>query len=144
MENLENKIKERHIKLIFKKPKQLPKVYMDRKKMDLVLQNLLENAVKYTPEHGTIQIILEPGDKFLKVKIKDNGVGIPAEDQHKIFSKFFRAANVVRMQTEGSGLGLFIVKNIIKKHGGEIIFNSREGRGTEFVFTLPLSPAEGA
>jgi signal transduction histidine kinase len=139
LSNLESKIKTRNIKIVFNKPKEVPQVYMDRKKMDLVLQNLLENAVKYTPEYGTITITLEPGKNFLKVRVKDNGVGIPAQDQTKIFSKFFRATNVIRMQTEGSGLGLFIVKNIIKAHGGEITFTSEEGKGTEFVFTLPLN-----
>jgi two-component system phosphate regulon sensor histidine kinase PhoR len=79
------------------------------------------------------------GKNNLKVTIKDNGVGIPEEAQKKIFSKFFRAQNVMRMQTEGSGLGLFIVKNIIQKHGGKISFNSTEGKGSEFVFQLPLN-----
>ncbi|MBU4185853.1 MAG: ATP-binding protein [Proteobacteria bacterium] len=78
----------------------------------------------------------------LKIKIKDNGVGIPEEDKKKMFSKFFRASNVTRMQTEGSGLGLFMVKNIINKHGGEITFSSEEGVGTEFVLTLPLKKEE--
>ncbi len=136
--SLENKIKENHQKLIIKKPKKLPKIYMDKEKMILVLQNLLENAVKYTPEYGTIEVGVEVGKELMKVKIKDNGVGIPKKDQDKLFSKFFRADNVIRMQTEGSGLGLFIVKNIIEKHGGSIICHSEEGKGTEFIFTLPI------
>jgi signal transduction histidine kinase len=65
-------------------------------------------------------------------------VGIPAKDQVKLFSKFFRADNVMRMQTEGSGLGLFIVKNIINQHQGEIKCQSEEGHGTEFIITLPV------
>jgi signal transduction histidine kinase len=97
----------------------------------------LENAVKYTPENGKIDLTIEAGDNFVKLKVKDNGVGIPEKEKTKLFSKFFRAENVVRMQTEGSGLGLFIVKNIIKSHGGEIGFNSTEGKGTEFFFTIP-------
>ena len=92
--------------------------------MYLVIQNLLENAVKYTPEKGKIELTIEAGDNFIKFKVKDNGVGIPEKEKVKLFSKFFRAENVVRMQTEGSGLGLFIVKNIIKSHSGEIGFNS--------------------
>lgn len=139
LDNLESRLKDKDIKLIVNKPKKIPKVYMDKQKMNLVLQNLLENAVKYTPEHGKIEVSLEVGKEFMKVKVKDNGVGIPEKDQVKLFSKFFRAENVMRMQTEGSGLGLFIVKNIIKKHGGEITFDSEEGIGTEFVFTIPLN-----
>ncbi|MCK4539892.1 GHKL domain-containing protein [Candidatus Parcubacteria bacterium] len=138
VESLENQISERHIKYVLNKPEKLPKIYFDKDKMNLVLQNLLENAVKYTPEFGKIEVSLEFGNEFLKVKIKDNGVGIPEKDQKKLFSKFFRADNVMRMQTEGSGLGLFIVKNVIRKHGGEITFDSKEGMGTEFVFTIPL------
>ncbi|MCK5510108.1 PAS domain-containing protein [Candidatus Parcubacteria bacterium] len=142
VESLENQIESRHIKYILNKPEKLPKIYFDKSKMNLVLQNLLENAVKYTPEFGKIEVSLELGDEFLKVRIKDNGVGIPEKDQEKLFSKFFRADNVMRMQTEGSGLGLFIVKNVIRKHGGEIIFDSKEGMGTEFVFTIPIKQKE--
>ncbi len=138
IENLDSLIKAKNIKFTLSHPKKVPLVYMDASKMQLVLQNLLENAVKYTPEFGKIEVNLVVGREFLKVKIKDNGVGIPKEDQGKLFSKFFRATNVLRMETEGSGLGLFIVKNIIKKHGGEITFTSKEGMGTEFVFTIPF------
>jgi signal transduction histidine kinase len=116
----------------------MPKIYIDNQKMELVLQNLIENAVKYTPEFGKIEIAVEFTNTFFKFKIKDNGVGIPEKDQKKLFSKFFRAENVMRMQTEGSGLGLFIVKNIIIKHGGDITYKSQEGKGTEFVITLPM------
>lgn len=140
VDSLDSLIKEKKINFTINKPAKLPKIYFDAKKMDLVLQNILENAVKYTPELGKIEVTLElAGRKFLKVRIKDNGVGIPKSDQAKLFSKFFRANNVIRMQTEGSGLGLFIVKNVIKKHGGDITFESKEGIGTEFVFTLPLN-----
>lgn len=138
VDSLENRIKEKNIKFEIKKKSKIPDVFMDKSKMTLVLQNLIENSVKYTPEFGKISVNLEVGKKFLKVHIKDNGVGIPEKDQEKMFSKFFRAENVMRMQTEGSGLGLFIVKNVIKKHGGDISFTSKEGIGTEFVFTLPL------
>jgi signal transduction histidine kinase len=127
------------IKFTLTKPKKMPLIYMDKQKIELALQNLLENAVKYTPEYGKIELAVEVGDSLVKMIIKDNGVGIPDKEQGKLFSKFFRAENVVRMQTEGSGLGLFITKNIIKKHGGEITFTSKEGKGTQFVFTLPIS-----
>jgi PAS domain S-box-containing protein len=136
--SIDGLIREKNIKLIINKPKKLDSIYIDKQKMGLVMQNLLENAVKYTPEFGKIEISLETGDELIKVRVKDNGVGIPEKDKAKLFSKFFRAENVVRMQTEGSGLGLFIVKNIIKRHGGEIMVESEEGKGTEFVFTLPI------
>lgn len=138
LDSLENRLKQKSIKVVKVITKKLPPVYMDKDKMILVLQNLIENAVKYTPENGTIEIGAECGKEFLKFRVKDNGVGIPAKDQAKLFSKFFRAANVIRLQTEGSGLGLFMVKNIIGRHGGDITFNSEEGKGTEFVFTIPI------
>lgn len=140
--SLQNQIDQRKIKLITTLPKKMPLVYMDKQKMILVLQNLLENAVKYTPEYGKIEVKVRNVKSTLEISIKDNGIGIPQKDQAKLFSKFFRADNVVRMQTEGSGLGLFIVKNIIEKHGGEIICKSEEGKGTEFVFTLPVNNPE--
>ena len=138
---LENEINERKIQVSIKKPDNLALVLMDKQKIILVLQNLLENAVKYTPEKGKIDVTIEQGKNHLHVYIKDNGVGIPKEDKKKMFSKFFRAGNVIRMQTEGSGLGLFICKNVIETHGGRIKFTSEEGKGTEFSFTLPISKA---
>lgn len=138
----ENSLESRSIKFTLNLPASLPKIYMDKTKMDLAVTNLLENAIKYTPEHGKIVLTVEAGDKFIKVRIKDNGVGIPEEDKPKLFTKFFRAVNVIRMQTEGSGLGLFMVKNIIKRHGGEIMVNSEEGKGTEFIFTLPIGESK--
>lgn len=139
LESLSSVIQRKNIKLKIEKPNSIPQVKFDRDKIILVLQNLLENAVKYTPEHGRIEINIKKLKKYLQISIKDNGVGIPEEDQEKLFSKFFRAKNVIRMQTDGSGLGLFIVKNIIEKHGGEIVCKSQEGKGTEFIFTLPTS-----
>jgi len=111
---------------------------MDSDRMLLVLQNLLDNAIKYTPEYGKIKIEIKIIDKFLKVSVNDNGVGIPEKEKSKIFSKFFRGENVIRMQTEGTGLGMFIAKNIIEKHNGQIFVKSKEGRGTEVSFNLPL------
>jgi signal transduction histidine kinase len=71
--------------------------------------------------------------------LRDSGIGIAKEDQSRIFSKFFRGAQAVRLETEGSGLGLFIVKNIIEAHGGKIWFDSEQGKGTTFYFTIPVS-----
>lgn len=139
IESLEKEINEKKIEIAEKIPENLPVLFMDKQKVILVLQNLLENAVKYTPEKGRIEINISLEKKFVVVKIKDNGVGIPKEEKKKIFSKFFRASNVVRMQTDGSGLGLFICKSVIEAHGGKIDFKSEEGDGTEFSFTLPIS-----
>jgi len=114
-------------------------VCLDKEKMVLALQNLLENAIKYTPRYGNIVVtVKKASEEKLLVSVKDSGVGIPKKEQEKIFSKFFRASNVVLMETEGTGLGLFIVKNIIEKHGGTISLTSVENKGTEATIALPL------
>ena len=74
----------------------------------------------------------------MQISVKDTGVGIPKEDMPRLFTKFFRAKNVLKFETEGSGLGIYIVKNIVRRHGGEIRAESELGRGTTFHFTLPL------
>jgi two-component system, NtrC family, sensor histidine kinase KinB len=139
LSSLEKIIQDKKIELIVNRDETLPLVLMDKDKMILVLQNLLENAVKYTPENGKIEVFITADKNKLNVRIKDNGVGIPKDDQKKLFTKFFRAGNVIRIQTEGSGLGLFICKNIIESHGGKISFKSEEGLGSEFVFHIPVS-----
>lgn len=137
--NLEGLIAKKHLKISVEKQDPLPEVYLDKDKIVLALQNILDNAIKYTPDYGEIKIVLRVSIDDFCVSIKDSGIGIPKRDQSRIFSKFFRSVNVVKMQTEGSGLGLFIVKNIIEKHGGQIKIASEEGQGTEVSFILPLS-----
>jgi len=117
----------------------LPKLNLDKEKIELAFNHLLENAVKYTPEFGTIKVIIKSDKKNIKIKISDNGIGIPEKDKKKLFTKFFRAENVVHMQTEGSGLGLYIAKNIIERHNAKITFKSKEGIGTEFNLSFPIN-----
>jgi signal transduction histidine kinase len=138
IENIEKMIAKNHIKFVLEKAEKLPNVVMDKERITLAFQNLLDNAVKYTPEYGSVAVKIIEEKGYLKISIKDDGAGIPKEDQSKLFSKFFRASNVVRMETEGTGLGLFISKNIIEKHGGTISIQSEEGHGTEAVFTIPI------
>ena len=121
------------------KDRNLPKVFIDLGQMRAVLQNLLENAVRYTLPGGKIEIRFQVREKFLEISIKDDGIGILEEDEKNIFKRFFRARNAIKMETDGSGLGLFIAKGIIEKHGGKIWFESREGDGTTFSFTVPIS-----
>lgn len=117
----------------------VPSLKLDEEKISLVFQNLAENALHYTTTGGKIlyKIDYDKNKEELLFTVKDTGVGIPKNQQQRIFTKFFRADNVMRMETEGSGLGLFITKNIIEAHGGKIWFESEEGNGTTFYFTLP-------
>lgn len=121
------------------KDRSLPKVLIDTEKMRAVLQNLLENAIKYTPDDGKVEINFQVVDGFVQISIKDSGIGIPEEDKKNVFERFFRAKNAIRVETDGSGMGLFIAKNIVEKHGGNIWFESKAGEGTMFHFTIPIA-----
>lgn len=122
------------------KPPSLPKVHGDPEKLRAVFQNLLENSVKYSRPQGMIVVGLrkENNGEEVRVSIKDDGIGIPIGQQKDIFERFFRAQNAIKAETEGSGLGLFIVKSIIERHGGRIWFESAEGKGVIFYFTVPF------
>jgi signal transduction histidine kinase len=120
-------------------PENLPPIAADPEKMEMVLQNLMDNAVSYTLKGGTVRVEAAQEEKFLRVTVSDTGVGIPGAQQQLLFSKFFRGDNVIRMQTEGSGLGLYIAKNIVERHGGTLTLTSREGQGTMVSMTIPLA-----
>jgi len=115
---------------------------VDPSKLAMAVSNLLDNAIKYNLKNGSVTVrIARLNDKpYVQVSIQDTGVGIPPDGLSKIFKKFFRAENAVKVHTEGTGLGLYIVKNIIKRHGGAISVQSALGRGTTFYFTLPTDP----
>ncbi|MCD6147788.1 HAMP domain-containing histidine kinase [bacterium] len=122
----------------FQAEKDLPMILSDREKIKLVIENLIDNAIRYTKGKGKIEIKLKKKDGNLYFEIKDNGVGIPKGDQKYVFQKFFRSKNASRYQTEGSGLGLYIVKSILEKAKGKIGFRSQEGKGSTFWFILPI------
>jgi len=127
-----------NIKIKFYPQNNLPKSFFDPTFIKLVVENLIDNAIRYSKKEGKIEIWLEKKKNFLYFKIKDKGVGIPKADHKYIFQKFFRSENAIKEQTEGSGLGLYIAKSIIKKSKGKIWFESEEMKGTTFYFTLPI------
>jgi len=132
-------IEKKNIKFEFRKSKKkLLKIPMDVEKIKLVISNLLDNAIKYTSPGGKVIMAISREEGELEFKIKDTGVGIPEKQQNRVFSKFFRGANAVKLDTEGTGLGLFVAKNIIEAHGGKIWFESKEKMGTTFYFTIPI------
>lgn len=118
---------------------EIPKIQSDLKSLRMVMQNLLSNSIKYTPENGKIKISFSIfKSNNILIKISDNGYGIPKPQQDRIFTKFFRADNVRLKSTEGTGLGLYIVKLIIDNYGGRIRFESEENKGTTFYITIPI------
>jgi len=112
-------------------------------KLGMALSNILDNTIKYNIKNGQVTVNVERmKDKpFVKVTIKDTGVGIPGDQIQNLFKKFFRADNAIKFQTEGTGLGLFIARNIIRRHGGDIWAESELNRGTTIYFTLPTDPS---
>lgn len=131
------------IKVYFDKPKDaLPNVLIDPQKLSLAVNNLVVNAVRYNIENGEVVVKVEKrqDQPFLVVSVKDTGIGISADAIQNLFKKFYRADNAMKTNPEGSGLGLYIAKNIIQAHGGKIWVESEPGRGTVFSFTLPTDP----
>ena len=127
-----------NIKVDFKAEKGLPLVSSDPSQLKLVVENLLDNAIRYIGGKGKVEIKLRKKGDDILFEAEDNGVGIPEKDQRYIFQKFFRSENALRRQTEGSGLGLYIVKSIIEKSGGKVGFQSQENVGSTFWFSLPI------
>lgn len=114
-------------------------VLADELRVRMVFQNLLDNAFKFTPSGGKVALLFQPKGELVEFKVMDSGIGIAKEEIPRLFSKFFRARNALAMDTRGTGLGLYIVFNIIKIHNGVISVQSEIGKGTTFTFTLPLA-----
>ena len=139
--DLKDQAKIHEINIIYTKPEALlPQAVFDANKIDIAIRNVVDNAIKYVSPGGSIKIDLRPStnNKILILSIKDDGIGIPKDDQKFIFVKFFRAPNALKHDTEGSGLGLYISKKIAEKHNANLFFESAENQGSEFVFQFPL------
>lgn len=106
-----------------------------------IFTNLLSNAIKYTPQKGSVKAKLRLKKDTISYCVKDTGYGIPRSMQDQVFTKFFRASNIQKTDTTGTGLGLYMVKQIADVMGGHLKFESRENKGSEFFFTLPLNSA---
>ena len=115
-----------------------PPLMVDPGKMRAAFQNLLDNAIKYSRPDGDISISVSRSEGKVQFAIQDHGIGIPTSEQSHIFSRFFRASNAMKMDPNGSGLGLYIVKSIVEKHGGKVWFTSEENKGTTFYCALTI------
>ncbi|MDD5075427.1 MAG: HAMP domain-containing sensor histidine kinase [Candidatus Peribacteraceae bacterium] len=134
---IDPKAEQKKQKLVKKIPKDLPVAMLDKRLMRMTLENLLTNAVKYTPEGGTVTLNVEAKNGKLRYEVRDTGYGIPKAEQGKIFGKLFRASNI--QAQEGNGLGLFAAKGAVEAQGGSIRFESEEKKGTTFYVELPLT-----
>lgn len=117
----------------------LPLVMADPQLLRQVVMNLISNAIKYTPPPGQIALRMRAENGSVEWAVQDNGIGVPADSLPRLFEKFYRADNVHKIETEGTGLGLYLVRLIVEKFGGRIWCESEEGKGTTFLFTVPLS-----
>ncbi|MDO8750042.1 MAG: ATP-binding protein [Dehalococcoidia bacterium] len=113
----------------------LPSVFGEKEKLGQVLSNLVDNAIKFTPEHGQVTITANVAGRMVEVAVRDTGIGIPEEHLPHIFERFYKVDPSRR--DGGTGLGLAIVKHIVQAHGGEVSAESKEGAGTTFTFTVP-------
>ncbi|MFC1701072.1 ATP-binding protein, partial [Patescibacteria group bacterium] len=138
IKELVSQANKKKIKIKTEFDKNLPIINADPNLIKIVFQNVISNAVKYTHEQGEVRISLRKHEKNILFKIKDNGYGIPKNQQSKIFSKLFRADNVAIIETNGSGLGLYVAKFVVEQSGGRIWFESEENKGTTFYISIPI------
>ncbi|PIQ69319.1 MAG: hypothetical protein COY22_02150 [Candidatus Tagabacteria bacterium CG_4_10_14_0_2_um_filter_40_13] len=136
--SLASEIKAKNLKIETKMSSKEMWLFCDNSTIKMAITNLIENAIRYSSEGGKISISAAKKGNAIEFCAGDNGIGIPMSQQKKLFTKFLRGDNAVRMQIAGSGLGLYIAKEIVKNHKGKIWFKSEEGKGSRFYFSLPI------
>lgn len=140
--------KARNLTLKYKQPAKFPEIMLDETKTRQVIMNFVDNAIYYTPAGGTITVELVDTPTSVEMHVKDNGIGVPRSEQAHLFTKFYRAPNARKARPDGTGLGLFMAKKVIVAQGGALIFDSVEGKGSDFGFTFSKTklavPAAGA
>jgi len=134
---LEKEIKEKKLDLTIEFPESIPRVKAGENALEQVFLNLLDNAIKYTPDNGKIEIRASEENDFVKIEVSDTGVGIPAKDLSRIFERFYRVDKARSREIGGTGLGLSIVKHLVESMGGRVWAESRINKGSTFFFTLP-------
>lgn len=128
----------RELTLKYTPPKTIPTLNIDADKFKQVIMNFIDNAMYYSKSGSDITITLRKVKGVVEFRVKDTGIGVPEEEQAGLFTKFFRATNARRTRPDGTGVGLFLAKKVVSDHKGEVIFESKEGKGSTFGFRLPL------
>ncbi|GAC1391501.1 MAG: hypothetical protein NVSMB46_04260 [Candidatus Saccharimonadales bacterium] len=126
----------RNLTISYKLPHKFPTVMLDETKIRQVVMNFLDNAIYYTPSGGHISVVLSQTAEAVEFKVIDNGIGVPKQEQHHLFTKFYRAGNAKKARPDGTGLGLFMAQKVVVAQGGSILFNSHEGKGSTFGFSF--------
>lgn len=116
----------------------LPLIMADGDKIRQVVLNMIDNAIYYSKPATTIDIMLAKDGKDIVFSVKDTGIGVPESEKAGLFGKFFRASNARKKRPDGTGVGLFLARKVVLSHGGDIIFWSKEGKGSIFGFRLPI------
>jgi two-component system phosphate regulon sensor histidine kinase PhoR len=140
MAALSGQAEQKSISLRFETPAQTQLAECDPDAIHQVMLNLLDNAVKFSHRGGSVEVSIQPGDKFMKVSVNDHGIGIPSAELPRLFERFYRVDKARSRELGGTGLGLAIVKHIVEAHGGKVFIESELGKGSQFSFTLPSAP----
>ena len=135
---MEDHARSKGIKLVASCPEDTSKVMADQGQLEQVLLNLLDNAIKYTPDGGEVSIIATQTAQQVRISVSDTGIGIPQKDQNRIFERFYRVDEGRSREQGGTGLGLSIVKHIVQLHNGEVTVTSTPGNGSTFTVSLPM------
>jgi signal transduction histidine kinase len=122
----------------------VPPIPGEPAKLAQLLDNLVSNAIKFTPRDGRVDVRLSMNGELIRVEVSDTGIGIPDAERERLFQRFFRAQSALERQIQGTGLGLYISKAIVEAHGGRIGVNSEPGQGTTFVVELPKADGAGS
>tara|TARA_B100000745_G_C20152601_1_gene395113 strand:- start:1724 stop:2827 length:1104 start_codon:yes stop_codon:yes gene_type:complete len=140
IEQLQEHATRQQVAVKFIPPEYVPDIKADKERLRWVLINLIENAIRYTPPKGSVTISLEPARGRVFIYVHDTGIGIPDNERNNIFERFYRGKAAAKMQNGGNGLGLYIARNVVRDHGGDLDFKANEaGIGTTFFFSVPVA-----
>jgi signal transduction histidine kinase len=138
VDSLQTTVDAHNLKLIYRPPSHFPLLRLDEGKVRQVLMNFIDNAIYYSQEGMTITVKLSMEGPDVVLRVRDSGIGVPKAERAHLFTKFFRATNARKQRPDGTGVGLFLAKKVITAHGGTMVFESEEGKGSTFGFRLPI------
>lgn len=138
VENFKKENLQREIKIHTRVPDDVPLLSIDKNAMALAVNNLLDNAMKYSTKKNEVDVIVVKDDNNILIKVKDYGIGIPHDELNKVFEKFYQGSNATRLSTKGTGLGLTLVRHTIESHGGGVEVESKVNQGSTFTLSMPI------